>query len=94
MAFGQPIVQTTVRIAINIATMLAAVRRVLSFEMTIAEWIGTGVMLAVPYLAVGVLWAAFHTEHFEQTDGVHRIVLILGTVASWPGLLISGTYLA
>ena len=25
--------------------------------MTIAEWIGTAVMLAVPYPAVGVLWA-------------------------------------
>ena len=36
--------------------MLSALKSVLSFEMTIAEWIGTAVMLAVPYLAIGVLW--------------------------------------
>ena len=28
--------------------------------MTIAEWIGTAVMLAVPYLVVGVLWSLTH----------------------------------
>jgi hypothetical protein len=32
-------------------------KRVLSFEMTIAEWIDTAAMLAVPYLAIGALWA-------------------------------------
>jgi hypothetical protein len=40
--------------------MLSTLRRLLSFEMTIAEWIGTGLMLAVPYLVVGVLWALTH----------------------------------
>jgi hypothetical protein len=40
--------------------MLSTLRRILSFEMTIAEWIGTGLMLAVPYLVVGVLWALTH----------------------------------
>jgi hypothetical protein len=74
--------------------MLAAMRKVLSFQMTIAEWIGTAVLLAIPYLAVGVVWASFHTEHLNGTGWAHRIVLILGTIASWPALLISGTYLA
>lgn len=32
---------------INIGAVLTAVRKILSFEMTIAEWIGTAVMLAV-----------------------------------------------
>jgi hypothetical protein len=36
--------------------MLSILRRVLSFEMTIAEWIGTAVMLAAPYLVIGALW--------------------------------------
>jgi hypothetical protein len=74
--------------------VIAAIRRVLGFEMTVAEWIGTAVMLAVPYLAVVVVWISLHTEHLEGTDWVHRIVVILATVASWPALLISGTYLA
>jgi hypothetical protein len=33
--------------------MLSALRKVLSFEMTIAEWIGTPVMLAAPHLIIG-----------------------------------------
>lgn len=74
--------------------MLATVRTVMGFQMTIAEWIGTAVMLVVPYLLIGVVWALCHTDHFSSSGGVHRIVLILGTVASWPALLISGTYFA
>ncbi|MDT5095641.1 MAG: hypothetical protein QOH60_5004 [Mycobacterium sp.] len=60
--------------------------------MTIAEWVGTAVMLAVPYLAVGVVWALFHTEHLRAASGFHQAVLIAGTIASWPTLLISGTH--
>jgi len=97
--------QTSRRIVINIISVesahdengpgiVARVRKVLDFEMTIAEWIGTALMLAVPYLAVGVLWACLHTEHLKGGDWVHRVVLIVGTIASWPGLLVSGTYLA
>jgi hypothetical protein len=73
---------------------LPRVQRVLRFDMTIAEWIGTAIMLAVPYVVVGVVWAFFTTEHLEGMGWVERIVPLLGTIASWPGLLISGTYLA
>jgi hypothetical protein len=74
--------------------MLPDWRKILSFQMPIAEWIGTAVLLAIPYLAVGVVWASFHTEHLKGTAWADRIVPILGTIASWPALLISGTYLA
>ena len=72
--------------------MLAALRKLMGFQMTIAEWIGTAVMLAVPYLAVGVMWALFHTEHLIAASGFHQAVLIVGTIASWPALLIAGTH--
>jgi hypothetical protein len=72
---------------------LTTVRKVLTFQMTIAEWIGTAVMLAVPYLAIGVVWAFFTTEHLNGAAWADRIVPILGTIASWPALLISGTYM-
>ena len=61
--------------------MLSALRRVLSFEMTIAEWIGTAAMLGVPYLAVGVLWALTHG------GDVRSLVL-------WPAMLVSTVCLA
>lgn len=68
--------------------MLSALRRVLSFEMTIAEWIGTAVILAVPYLVVGAAWTAINTDEIG-THGAGRIVSILGSIATWPALLVS-----
>jgi hypothetical protein len=56
--------------------MLTAVRRVLSFEMTIAEWIGTAAMLAAPYPVIGVLWALL------DSGGWRSIVF-------WPARLVS-----
>jgi hypothetical protein len=61
--------------------MLSTLRRVLSFEMTIAEWIGTAVMLAVPYLVIGVLWALINS------GGIAAIVW-------WPAQLVSTACLA
>jgi hypothetical protein len=73
--------------------MLSVVHKILSFQMTIAEWIGTAVILVIPYLAIGVGWLAFHTDHINDGDAVHRIVLILATIASWPVLLVSNVCL-
>ncbi|MGH3675326.1 MAG: hypothetical protein ACRDU5_06230 [Mycobacterium sp.] len=69
--------------------MLAALRKILDFEMTIAEWIGTAILLAIPYLAVGVIWSATHTEHLSGMAGVDRAVSFLGSTVSWPVLLLS-----
>lgn len=71
--------------------MLTAVRKVLGFQMTIAEWIGTAIILAVPYLAIGVLWALTHADHLaDHLAGMNRVdavVSFLGSIASWPVLL-------
>ncbi|AGB21824.1 hypothetical protein Mycsm_01412 [Mycobacterium sp. JS623] len=61
--------------------MLTTLRRVLSFEMTVAEWIGTAAMLAVPYLAIGVLWA------LVNSGGIAAIVW-------WPAQVVSTACLA
>ena len=49
--------------------------------MTIAEWLGTAAMLAVPYLAIGVLWALLNS------GGIAAIVW-------WPVQLVSTACLA
>jgi hypothetical protein len=61
--------------------MLSTMRRVLSFEMTIAEWIGAAAMLAVPHLAIGTLWALI------GSGGIAAIVW-------WPAHLVSAACLA
>ena len=69
--------------------MLSALRRVLRFEMTIAAWIGTAVMLGVPYLVVGVIWTTTHTGHLNRLRGVDLAASFLGSIVSWPALLVS-----
>jgi hypothetical protein len=61
--------------------MLSTLRRILSFEMTIAEWIGTAAMLALPYLAIGSLWALINSGG-------------IGAIVWWPALLVSTACLA
>ena len=46
--------------------MLSLLDRVLSFQLTIVELICVAVLLGVPYLAVGIVWASSHSAHFEQ----------------------------
>jgi hypothetical protein len=56
--------------------MLSTLRRVLDFEMTIAEWIGTAAMLAVPYVVVGLVWTIARTGQ-------------LASIAFWPAQMVS-----
>jgi hypothetical protein len=49
--------------------------------MTIAEWIGTALVLAMPYLAVGVVWSLAHDWH-------------LGSIVGWPVQLVTTVCLA
>lgn len=69
--------------------MLTVARRILNFEMTIAEWIGTALMLAVPYLAVGLIWSLTHTAHLSDAHGADKVVSFLGSIASWPVLAVT-----
>lgn len=62
--------------------MLSMLRQILVFEMTIAEWIGTAVMLAVPYLAIGVLWSLIHSGS------------ALASIVWWPVQLVTTVCLA
>ncbi len=72
--------------------MLTVAKKVLAFEMTIAEWIGTGAMLAVPYVLIGMVWTTFGADQGGNRGGGHGhagILSILGSIVSWPALLVS-----
>jgi hypothetical protein len=68
--------------------VLTAVKKMLDFEMTIAEWIGTAAILAVPYLLVGMVWTAIAGDHLGW-QGNARILSIPASIVSWPVLLVS-----
>lgn len=63
------------------------VRRVLEFEMTIAEWIGTAVILAVPYVLIGLIWAFTHNTDRAAAHGIGWLLLFARAIIAWPVLL-------
>jgi hypothetical protein len=74
--------------------LLTALRKVLGYQMTIAEWIGTAILLGTPYLVVGAIWSVTHTAHLRDLHGVDLAVSFLGSVVSWPVLLVSNVCMA
>jgi hypothetical protein len=81
-------------IVINIGAVLVTLRKIFDFEMTIAEWIGTAVLAALPYLVIGVIWSMTHTDHLSGMTDVDRAVSFLGSIVSWPVLLFSDVCMA
>jgi hypothetical protein len=67
--------------------MLAKLRQILNYKLTVAELIGIGLLLGTPYLAIGLVWSSTHTEHLHQLHGADLVVSFLGSIASWPVLL-------
>lgn len=69
--------------------MLETVRRFLGYQLTIAELIGLGLIIGTPYLIVGTIWSTTHTAHLQHMHGADLVVSFLGSIVSWPVLLVS-----
>lgn len=69
--------------------MLAKLRQFLSYQLTIAELLGIALVLGIPYLAVGLVWSSTHTAHLYELRGADLVVSFLGSIVSWPVLLVA-----
>ncbi|MET0899730.1 MAG: hypothetical protein ABWY45_17615 [Mycobacterium sp.] len=69
--------------------MLAKLRSVLSYQLSIAELIGLSIIVGTPYLVIGTIWSSTHTDHLPDLHGVDLVVSFLGSIASWPVLVFS-----
>jgi hypothetical protein len=70
------------------------IRGFLDYQLSIAELIAIGVILGVPYLIIGGIWSATHSEHLHEMHGADLAVSFLGSIASWPVLLFSDVCMA
>jgi hypothetical protein len=75
--------------AINMLSMLGALRRLLGFQVTTGELIAVALILGTPYLIVGVIWSSTHVEHLQHLAGADLVVSYLGSIVSWPVLLVA-----
>ncbi len=79
---------------INIVAVLTTLRKLLGVEMTLAEWIGTAVLAAIPYLVIGMLWTLTHIDHLNGLGRVDQVASLVVSVISWPVLLFSDVCVA
>jgi hypothetical protein len=69
--------------------MLGALRRLLGFKVTIGELTVVALVLGTPYVIVGLIWSSTHTEHLQHMAGADLVVSYLGSIVSWPVLLVA-----
>ena len=69
--------------------VLGALRRLLAYRVTVGELIVVALVVGTPYLLVGVIWSSAHTEHLQHMEGLDLVVSHLGSIASWPVLLVA-----
>lgn len=60
----------------------------MDFELSLAELIGVGVILAGPYLLIGLVWTCTHAQSIDGLRGVELLVSVMGSIALWPALLL------
>ncbi len=71
--------------------MSSPVQRYLDYRMTVAEWIGTAVLLGGPYLVIGVVYTLIGNEDLHRADGLRAVAAFVGGVVYWPVLLLLGS---
>ena len=69
--------------------VLSALRKVLSFRVTVGGSIMVALVVGTPYLIVGVFWSSTHTDHLQHMNGIDLVISYLGSIVSWPVLLFS-----
>ncbi|MEB3048935.1 hypothetical protein KV112_04125 [Mycolicibacter sp. MYC123] len=69
--------------------MVDGIGRLLSYRMSVGELIGMGLIIGTPYLIIGLVWSLTHTAHLHEMQGLDLIVSFLGSIVSWPVLLVS-----
>ncbi|WP_067853370.1 hypothetical protein [Nocardia shimofusensis] len=67
--------------------MLKKLDRIFSYEMKVSEFLGTLIILAIPYGLIGLVWSLTHTSHLRDMHGIDVIISFLGSIVCWPVLI-------
>ncbi|MGV9408994.1 hypothetical protein ACWDOP_03685 [Nocardia sp. NPDC003693] len=73
--------------------MLKRLDRLLSYEMKVSEFLGTLIIIGIPYGLIGVVWTLTHTSHLKDMHGVDVIISFLGSIVCWPVLTFANVYM-
>ncbi|MEU1984213.1 hypothetical protein [Nocardia sp. NPDC019395] len=73
--------------------MLKQLDRLFSYEMKVSEFVGTLIILGIPYGLIGIVWTLTHTSHLREMRGLDVIISFLGSIVCWPVLTFSNVYM-
>ncbi len=74
-------------LGVIVVDVVAGLRRIVRYRVSIGELIVIGLVVGTPYLLVGLVWSSTHTEHLQHMPKVDAVVSFLGSIVSWPVLL-------
>jgi hypothetical protein len=74
-------------LGVIVVAVVAGLRRIVRYRVSIGELIVIGLVVGTPYLLVGLVWSSTHTEHLQHMPTTDAVVSFLGSIVSWPVLL-------
>lgn len=72
--------------------LLARLRRVLNYPISIGALLETALLCTIPYLIIGAIVASVYGEGLHQVQveqGSDALVALMASIISWPVLLFS-----
>jgi hypothetical protein len=68
---------------------MTMLRNVLDIRLSIRQLVYLAITVMVPYLLIGLFWAARQTDHLGTLTGLDLVFSTLGEIVAWPVLLIA-----
>lgn len=72
---------------------MTMLRDVLDVRLSIRQLVYLAITVLVPYLLIGLFWAARQTDHLRTLTGLDLVFSTLGEIVAWPVLLIANVNL-
>lgn len=65
------------------------IREILNTKLSVWQLLVLGLVLGVPYVVIGLIWALTHTEHHEGLGLIDKAASFAAKVALWPMLIVA-----
>lgn len=65
------------------------IKDILNYRVGIGQLIAIGLVIGIPYVVIGLIWAFTHNAHLDELEGIDKVFSFIGEVIAWPPLVIS-----
>ncbi|CRZ17563.1 hypothetical protein [Mycolicibacterium neworleansense] len=65
------------------------IKSLLDFRLSIRQLLYLAIVVGLPYLVIGMVWALAHSDHIVGLTGPDKVFSLLGEIVAWPVLIIA-----